>query len=183
MSASSASRLAVAIDVAPPGWYAVRTRSNHEGVAVGALSAKGIHSWLPAVAVPSLRRGGGRRATLRRPLFPSYFFVRADLSRGARIEVLQAPGVVGILGSAGAPVAVPEREIHSIRTALDVRNPFEILYNLVAGARVRIATGPLAGVEGVLMQGPDGHSRIAISIELLGRTVVFKLNARDVSPI
>lgn len=172
----------LALPAKDPGrdWYAVRVRSNHESIAAASLEAKGVATYLPAVDVPSVRTD--RRVMLSRPIFPGYFFVQTVLGRADRIEVLKAPGVVEILGSATGPIAVPEWEISSIHLALAARNPFEILYDLVPGKRVRVTTGALKGVEGVLMTAPDGKSRIAVSIELLGRTVAFQLTATEVEP-
>lgn len=159
----------------------MRTRSNHESIATAHLLVKRMSVFLPAATVPSRRRD--RLRLITRPLFPGYIFIKSEMERAERIEILASPGVVGILGSSAGPAPIPGSQIESIRRALKTRNPCEVIYDLVPGRFVRIVRGPLAGVEGVVIAAPDGSSRIAISIELLGRTVQFRLSSYDILPL
>ncbi len=52
------------------------------------------------------------------------------------------------MGSSGEAWPLPDSEIETLRAALDQRKPEPHPY-LVVGDRVRITSGPLAGMEGV----------------------------------
>ena len=58
----------------------------------------------------------------------------------------------------------------SSRTAL-VPWPF-----LQIGQRVRIAYGPLAGVEGIVARAEDGRSRVVVSVTMLQRAVAAEID-------
>ncbi|MBI4508431.1 MAG: UpxY family transcription antiterminator [Deltaproteobacteria bacterium] len=154
-------------------WYAVWTRSNHEDVAASHLKAVGLRTFLPTVELPSRRRD--RKVTLTRPVFPGYLFVRSRLQAEQRLAILRAPGVVSLLGSSLGPQSVPDWQIRSIEIALASRHPVEVLLNLVSGRLVRIVEGALAGMEGVVVVSPSGNSRVAVSLELLGRSLVVNV--------
>lgn len=128
--------------------------------------------------MPSRRRDR-RIAPFRAPVFPGYFFVRSDLARDDRLRILRAPGVVTILGADHQPTPVPDRQIESLRIALASRHPIEVLFGVVPGQLVRVTAGPLAGVEGVVLSGPDGHDQLVISVDMLGRSLKFKLSSWD----
>lgn len=159
-------------------WYAVWTRANHESAATDALLGQNINAFLPAVRVPSRRRDRCRE--IARPLFPGYFFVKTALAHEERVAIRKAPGVVSILGSAVGPVPVPEWQVSSVQLLLTSRRPLQVLFNLIPGKRVRIAAGPLAGVEGVFVAERAGGRRLVVSVELLGRSVALELASDEV---
>ena len=50
---------------------------------------------------------------------------------------------------------------------------------LKEGDRVRLRSGPLAGIEGILQKRKDGY-RLVLSIELLGRSVAVEVEQSDI---
>src|SRR5436309_8815050 len=82
------------------------------------------------------------------PLFPGYVFVRLALRD--RMQVLQVPSVVRLVGFNGAPAALAEEEVESLRCTLIQGVRAEPHAYLRVGRRVRITAGPLAGREGIL---------------------------------
>jgi transcription antitermination factor NusG len=53
---------------------------------------------------------------------------------------------------------------------------------LVAGRRVRVVRGPLAGLEGILLRRKD-QFRLVLSIELIMRAVAVEVDSCDVQPL
>lgn len=114
------------------------------------------------------------------PLFPCYIFVRITSNR--RLAVLQIPGVSCLVGFGGQPMALREEEIERLRKGLAtgvraIPHPY-----LVAGRRVRIRGGPLAGFEGVLVRR-KGNLRVVLSIDLLRRSIALDANIADLEPV
>jgi transcription antitermination factor NusG len=114
------------------------------------------------------------------PLFPGYVFVR--MAMGDRLQVQTVPGVARLVGFDGTPAALPDQEIEGLRTSLRTAVGAEPHPYLTAGRRVRMKSGPLAGMEGLLLRRKGGF-RLVISIELIQRSVALDADAADVEPI
>jgi transcription antitermination factor NusG len=161
-------------------WYAIRTRSRHEKVAARELDAFGIPVFLPLVT--SLRQWSDRRTKVEMPLFPGYAFVRVDFLSGERVRVLQATGVVNFVGPNPATATIPEEQIASIRTILLRKIPVSDHPFLTLGQRIRVRSGSLSGVEGILV-AVKGTRTLVISVEPIQRSVSITLDDYDVEPV
>src|SRR6202040_3588465 len=98
----------------------------------------------------SVRNWKDRRVKLLLPLFPGYVFVRLKLHDS--LKVLQVPGVAKLVGFSGTPAALPQEEIETLRMSLSNGVRVEPHPYLNVGRRVRVKTGPLVGLEGVLIK-------------------------------
>jgi transcription antitermination factor NusG len=148
--------------VMPNAWYAVYTRHQHEKSASNILGQKGFEVLLPLYR--SLNRWKDRNKEVLLPLFPCYFFVCVDLER--RTEVLRTPGVCWFVGNAATPVALPQHEVEMIRLIVATGVSVQPWPFLKCGDRVRVSSGPLAGVEGILTRIKN-KCRVVVSVELL----------------
>ncbi len=149
----------------PLGWYAVYTRARHEKIVTRKLERRGITVLLPLYRL--LRYWRDRRKQIELPLFPSYVFVQAPLSR--RLRILSAPGCVYLLSDSRGPVEIPPSQIDSVRilVAAGGAMPHPFLRN---GRRVRVVRGPLTGVEGVL-QNERRPAGVVVSIRALASSI------------
>jgi transcription antitermination factor NusG len=172
----------VALKVTDPDarWYAIRTRSRHEKVAARELNAQGIPVYLPLVV--SVRQWSDRRTEVELPLFPGYAFVRVSYFSGDRIRVLQASGVVSFVGRNAAGVSIPEEQIEAIRTLLVRKVPVKDHPFLKVGQRIRVRSGSLSGVEGILA-AVNGLRSLVISVEPIQRSLCINLDGYDVEVV
>src|SRR5215471_13503802 len=139
-------------------WYALYTCPRHEKIVHLQLAAKAFESYLPLYT--SLRRWNDRTALVDLPLFPGYLFVRIPLS--ARLRVLTVPGVVGIVSFNGKQASLTNEEIDALRASVNTQAAEPYPY-LAKGRRIRITSGPLKGLEGVVMRRKN-KLRAVISI-------------------
>jgi transcription antitermination factor NusG len=160
-----------------PHWYAACTSANHEKRVAGELRRRSIECYLPLYE--SMRRWKDRRVRLELPLFPGYVFVRLALRD--RLQLLQVPGVARLVGFDGQPAAVPNEDIEAIRTCLAGDHPLQHHQYLQRGQRVRVLSGPLAGLTGVVVRHKK-QTRLVISFDLLMRSVAVELNPSDLNP-
>jgi transcription antitermination factor NusG len=159
-------------------WFAVRVRSNYERTTTTHLRQRGYEEFCPSFT--SRRRWSDRTKTVEQFLFPGYVFSRLDPQD--RLPVLTVPGVVGLVGFGKTPSPIPDREIENIRTmvqsgVLIQRWPF-----LEVGQSVLIEHGPLAGVEGILLE-LKGEFRLVVSVALLQRSVSAEIDRDWVRPV
>lgn len=156
-------------------WYALWTHSQCEQLVRGQLDGRGFEVFLPTIGVWSWRAGVKHK--IRRPLFPGYLFVRDELSGARYVELLKARGLVGVLGGQdGGPGEIPESEIDAIRTLVNAELPAAPYPYLQTGQRVRITDGPLAGVEGILVDRRAGKGFLVLSVNLFRRSVAVEVD-------
>lgn len=161
-----------------PQWYAAYTSANHEKRVAAQLGQRSVEHFLPLY--DSVRRWKDRRVQLQLPLFPGYVFVHLALRD--RLQVLQIPGVAKIVGFNGTPAALPQEEIEALRASLEsgVRatpHPY-----LKVGRRALVKTGPLKGMQGVLVKRKN-RSRFVISLDLIMRSVAVEVDALELEPM
>ena len=161
-----------------PHWYAVYTRSRHEKTVAEQLVHKSVEHFLPLYE--TVRKWKNGRFKVRLPLFPGYLFVHIPLRE--RLQVLQVPGVVQLVGSGGAPLALPQVEIETIRDALIKGLQAHPHPYMKVGSRVRISAGPLEGLQGILLR-KKGKLRVVVSVDLIMRSISIDVDASEVEPI
>lgn len=163
-------------------WYALWSHSHCERLVAEQLAAREFEVFLPTLDVWSTR--GGRRRRIPVPMFPGYLFLRHAMDKTSYIEVRKARGLVTILGERWDHLEpIPEREIESIRALVASRMPVLPHIFLRDGQRVRIARGPLAGVEGILVRQKPASGLLVLSVELLQRSVSVEIDCTWAVPV
>jgi len=159
-------------------WYAAYTSPRHEKKVAQQMEGNRIQSFLPLYR--SVRRWKDRSKELDLPLFPGYIFVRIALRD--RLQVLQVPGVVQLVSFSGKPAVVPDAEIDALSRGLAGGLHAQPHPYLKVGKRVRVHSGPMSGVEGVLVRRKDKF-RIVLSIHLIQRSVAVEVDESEVEPV
>ena len=157
-----------------PFWYAAYTSANHEKRVAEQLARRSVELFLPLYE--TVRRWKDRRVRLQLPLFPGYILVRLALRD--RLQVLQVPGIANLVGFSGIPAPLPQEEIDALRASLSngvraVPHPY-----LTVGRHVRVKSGPLAGMEGILARRKNG-ARFVVSLELIQRSIAVEMDEAD----
>ena len=161
-------------------WYAFYTKSRHEKRVHRALLAEGRESFLPLRRV--MRKWADRRREVELPLFPGYIFVScSDVDE--MWQIVRNEGVVRVLGAAPTrPTHVPLEEIEGIRRAQEHGFVLEPHAYVRKGKKVRVTRGPLAGIEGVIMEDPRS-TKLVLSVHAIGRSAVLEIDSTCVEPI
>jgi transcription antitermination factor NusG len=165
----------------PSRWHVLWTRSHCEQLVRDQLAIKGYSVFVPTVEVWSRR--GGLKHLVRVPLFPGYLFLNHALEKASYLDVLGARGMVRVLGEGWDRLAVvPDGEIEAIRRVVEARLPAQPHPYLSQGQRVRIVSGPLASVEGILLRFHTTKGLFVLSVELLQRSVAVEVDCTAVVP-
>ena len=151
-------------------WYCLHTRPRQEKATARDLRARGVAFYLPQI-VHEDRTPAGRKTRSILPLFGGYLFLFGD--ELDRIEALKGNRLVRIL-----EVTDQEGLIH------DLKQVHQMLASGLAikpepsapvGGRVRIASGPLLGMEGTVVRRGKRERFVAVVKMLgLGATVALE---------
>lgn len=155
-------------------WYALYTCPRHEKRVAEQIKRRSFHCFLPLYR--SARRWKDRRKELDLALFPGYVFVRLALEN--RLQVLQVPGVVRLVSFNGQPAALPAEEIETLQARLSGAPRLEPHPYLRMGRRVRVRSGPMQGLEGIMVRRKD-QCRVIFSIDLIMRSVAVEVDEAD----
>ena len=156
-------------------WYALYTRHQHEKTIAEILDCKGFETFLPLCT--TVHQWKDRAKTLHLPLFPCYVFLKGGLER--RLQILTTPGVLNFVSTAGQPNAIPFSEIEALQRVVASGLRIEAHPFLKSGDRVRIKSGPLTGLEGILARKKN-VSRLVLSVEMLGKSAAVEVDAFQV---
>jgi len=142
-------------------WYALQVWVRKETAIANQLQAQGLECFLPKYK--SLRQWSDRRKEVEQPLFPGYLFCRFEYLQ--RRPVVITPGVLQIVGNGRTALPVEDREVEALQAAVASG----------IGERVRIQTGKLTGLEGILINFKGNH-RVVLSVSLLQRSVALEVD-------
>jgi transcription antitermination factor NusG len=159
-------------------WFALQVRARHEMGVADHLRGKGYEWFLPLYKCR--KRWSDRMKIVDAPLFPGYLFCRFNPQE--RLPILKTPGVTQIVGFNGHPAPVDETEISAVQTLLESGLSSQPWPFLAAGDRVRIESGPLRDLEGILVKFKGDH-RLVLSVTLLQRSVAVEIDSAFVTSL
>lgn len=161
-------------------WFALHTQARHEKVVEHKLRERGIETFLPLIT--EIHRWSDRKKKVQLPLFSSYVFARLTPSKADRLRVLTIDGVFSFVGVRGEGTPIPEEQIQAVRALVDGEIPWSAHPFLKIGQRVRIRSGALDGIEGILIDRA-GDSTLVISVDAIQRSLAVRVAGYDVEPI
>ena len=162
-------------------WYAVQTRPRHEQAVAAQLDREGIEVLLPLAS--QVRRWTDRRKVIHVPLFPNYVFVRVALeSNEQRVHVLRRTGVIGFVGPNREATPIAASQIANVKTLVGAEAEFHPYPYLTVGQRVRIRSGALKGLEGILLRAA-GDNHLILSIDLINKSLTVRIEGYDVEAV
>ncbi|HYA23191.1 MAG TPA: UpxY family transcription antiterminator [Terriglobales bacterium] len=155
-------------------WYALYTCPRHEKSVAEQIERRRFSCFLPLYR--SVRRWKDRRKELELALFPGYVFVCMALEK--KLQVLQVPGVVRLVSFNGRPAALQAGEIEALRERLSANTKIQPHPYLRRGRRVRVRSGPMQGLEGIIVRRKDS-CRVVFSVDLIMRSVSVEVDESD----
>jgi len=159
-------------------WYAVFTAPRNEKSVVRHLDLREIECFLPTYETLRLWKNR-QRVKVELPLFPTYLFVCID--RRQRTQVLGSPGVLQIVGNCREPLPLPDSEIEFLRSEF-CRRRAEPYREFVVGQRVRVRTGLMQGIEGVLVR-KNNSLRFVLTLTLINQHAAVEVCAEDLEAL
>ena len=126
-----------------------------------------------------VHRWSDRKKTVQLPLFGCYVFAKFTPDRSERLRVLRVDGVFGLVGTRGEGTAIPDEQIDAVRSLVETQLRWSSHPFLRIGQRVRIRSGALDGLEGILVSR-DGNRTLVISIDAIQRSLAVHIEGYEV---
>lgn len=148
-------------------WYVVHTKARQEQLASENLLRQGYVVYLPRIKI--LKRGRDGQRIAIEPLFPRYLFVRPGSPSHSIAPVRSTLGVASLVRFGHLPAVMRSNTLDDIRDFESRQNQVsdESLSPFRPGKLVRVADGPLAGLEGLISS--VSQQRVIVLLQLLGR--------------
>jgi transcription antitermination factor NusG len=161
-------------------WYALLTRARHEKMVAYRLHGHGVPAFLPLVT--EVRHWRHRKRRVELPLFSCYVFAKLLPTNEDRLRALRIDGVFSLVGVRGCGTPIPDEQIEAVRRLVEGQLPWGSYPFLKIGQRVRIRSGALDGVEGILVSR-SGESTLVVSIDAIQRSLAVRIEGYDVEPV
>ena len=158
-------------------WYAVQTRARHEKSVAYRFEERGITTFLPLQT--EVHRWSDRKKIVQLPLFSCYVFAKIRPTNVDRLRLLQVDGVLALVGTRGEGTPIPDDQIESVRILLQQQVEWRAHPFLKVGQRVRIRSGALDGMEGILVSS-TGDRTLVVSVNAIQRSLAVRLEGYEV---
>lgn len=158
-------------------WFAILTYARHEKVVARRLRDKGVTIFFPTVT--EVHCWSDRKRVVEVPLFSCYLFAKMAPTNEERQKVLQIDNVLGFAGSSRLGTAIPSEQIESVRILVTRQLRYRVHPFLKTGQRVRVCSGALEGLEGILV-GRKGESTLVLSVDAMQRSLSVQIDGYDV---
>lgn len=161
-------------------WFALYTRARFEKQVADQLERKRLPVFLPLRM--EVHRWQDRYQKVEVPMFRGYLFAQFAPDSLERTAILRTVGVVRIVGFGQMDSEVPAEQIESLRRVADQGVLLHPHRYLRIGQRVKVATGALAGIEGILVRIKK-HDRLVIAVDAIRQAVAVELAGYEVIPL
>lgn len=161
-------------------WFAVHTYARHEKAVAQEARDLGVTTFLPTVK--QVRQWSDRRKVIESPLFSCYVFVKIVPDNRERLKVLRINGVLRFVGTHGMGIPIPDEQIQAVQILAEEQLPLCSHPFLKIGQRVRIRSGALSGVEGILV-ARSGERTLVVSLDAIQRSLSVRIEGYDIEPV
>ncbi len=150
-------------------WWVVHTRSRNEKALAHDLMSKDISYFLPMSW--KVRRRSRRTIRSFLPLFSGYLFFCGQEDQ--RVELLKTNRVANLIEVIDQEILVDE--LIQIAQALRSGAPLTPHKYLKAGQKCRVISGPLIGMEGIVVRTKNAI-RLVLQIDMLGQAASVEID-------
>ena len=154
-------------------WYVLYTAPRAEKVAKQELENRGYEVFLPVTRTLRIWKNRQKKM-VDQVLFPSYIFV--NTTENNLYKICQVPKVTTYIHCDGKPSKINIKCIDGIKRMLNLDQEISVETDFCEGENVRIAYGPLAGCEGILVK-QKGKSRFGIRLKEINQLVIIDICA------
>lgn len=170
-------------------WYVVNTYSGHENKVKEKLEMRAesmdMKDYIFRVIVPEQKvveeKDGVTKEKVKK-MFPGYILVEMVMSDEAWYVVRNTPGVTGFIGSSGKgakPTPLQSYEVDNILNNMGMSR-IDVNKELEVGTKVKIASGPFAGMFGTIDSVDAPSQTVMLLVDLFGQETSVEVNLSEI---
>lgn len=170
-------------------WYVVNTYSGHENKVKEKLEMRAesmdMQDYIYRVIVPEQTKvevkDGVEKSKVSK-MFPGYILVEMVMSDEAWYVVRNTPGVTGFIGSSGKgakPTPLQPYEVDKILKDMGMSR-IEVDKELTTGTKVKISSGPFAGMFGKVDTVDAPNSKVMLLVDLFGQETSVEVDLSEI---
>lgn len=146
-------------------WYVMHSKPNKEELLYEQLRIRKIDAFYPRIKVKPVNP----RAQKRKPYFPGYLFVNADLDMLGSSTLKWIPGALGLVDFGSIPASVPDELLQAIKEKVEHINALaeNQAERFRSGEAVTIQSGPFSGYHAIFDARLPGQERVRVLLQLL----------------
>jgi len=158
-------------------WWVAHTKARFEKAFARDMLSYGIGYFLPMRE--KIIFSGGRKRRVVVPLFTSYvFFCGDEKDRYTALTTNRLCQTIEVIDQDGLI-----KELSRIEKALLSKAIIDNYPRLPVGSPCRIISGPMMGIEGVVIERKDVKARMVLEVTILGQGAVVEIDADLLEPI
>lgn len=158
-------------------WWAAYTKPRFEKAFAWDMLSHGIGYFLPMRE--KVIFSGGRKRHIMSPLFKSYvFFCGTEQDRYTALTTNRVCHTIEVTDQDGLI-----EELLSIEKALISKAVIDNYPRLPIGSHCKIISGPMMGIEGIVIKRKDAKARMVLEVTILGQGVVVEIDFDLLEPI
>ena len=170
-------------------WYVVNTYSGHENKVKEKLEMRSnsmdMQDYIFRVIVPEEKeiteKDGVKKEKIKK-MFPGYILVEMVMSDEAWYVVRNTPGVTGFIGSSGKgakPTPLQPYEVDRILNNMGISR-IDASKELKVGLKVKIISGPFAGMVGIIDSIDTESQKINLNVDLFGQITSVEVGINEI---
>lgn len=164
------------IDAFDGRWCVLHTRSRNEKVIAAELLRQGVAHFLPLIRVPRIY--AGRHRTVEIPLFPCYVFLcGADAERQIALRTDRVANILEVPDQDGL-----RADLSRIQQVVESDVPVDLYPRLRSGARCRVISGSLIGLEGIVLRR-RGPWKVFVGVQFVGQSAELEIDSSHLEVI
>jgi transcription termination/antitermination protein NusG len=166
-------------------WYVVRTFSGHENkvktfLETGLKENEKLQAKIENILVPMekvFEVKDGKKRSKTKNFFPGYILVQADLDNQVKDFILNAPSVMGFLGSKTTPNPLQPEEVKRIIGRITQDENSERMETIFrTGDLVKIVEGPFNNFSGFIQEVNEEKMKIKVLVSIFGRKTPVEID-------
>jgi len=158
-------------------WWVARTKARFEKAFAWDLLSHDIGYFLPMRE--KIIFSGGRKRCVMVPLFTSYvFFCGTEQDRYMALKTNRLCQTIEVIDQDSLV-----EDLVSIEKALLSKAVIDNYPRLPVGSHCRIKSGPMMGIEGVVIERKDTKARMVIEVTILGQGAVVEIDSDLLEPV
>ncbi|NLU36754.1 MAG: antiterminator LoaP [Clostridiales bacterium] len=164
-------------------WYALFVKTGEEED-----MRKYLETLLPDINMKILipkrklqERRKGKVYEVIKTLLPGYVLVKTEMDVDFYYRLKKMPGLLKILRDESEPLPIPEHEIAVILALTNQGDVIDFSEIYKEGDRIKVARGPMKGLEGIIESYDHRKKRLKIRLEILGQVKKVDIGAEFVN--